>query len=145
MPAFYHGSMLVVWPHRLHCIATGEPKHASVSLFAHQRHSRVCVVLHILPLEPSNEHVPGHFCSSSKTAFIERSNNKDELKISKERFIGTSVIQYNPRLHTQRVGSFFSSTTPRRRRHFLHLSHSTQVALLEPVVCPKMEPPSRSS
>mmetsp|Transcript_10336 Transcript_10336/g.29468 ORF Transcript_10336/g.29468 Transcript_10336/m.29468 type:complete len:309 (-) Transcript_10336:471-1397(-) len=41
-------------------------------------------------------------------------------------------------------GSFFSSTTPRKRRHFLHLSHSTHVALLWPVVWPKMDPSSLS-
>mmetsp|Transcript_45704 Transcript_45704/g.111367 ORF Transcript_45704/g.111367 Transcript_45704/m.111367 type:complete len:223 (+) Transcript_45704:322-990(+) len=41
-------------------------------------------------------------------------------------------------------GSFRSSTTPRRRLHFLHLSHSTQVELLAPVVWPKILPSSRS-
>mmetsp|Transcript_30597 Transcript_30597/g.45269 ORF Transcript_30597/g.45269 Transcript_30597/m.45269 type:complete len:217 (-) Transcript_30597:1305-1955(-) len=42
-------------------------------------------------------------------------------------------------------GNFLASTTPRRRLHFLHLSHSTQVALDEPVVCPKIDPSSSPS
>merc|ERR1719253_1201041 len=39
----------------------------------------------------------------------------------------------------QREGSLRASTTPRSRRHFLQRSHSTQVALLAPVVSPKIE------
>mmetsp|Transcript_20816 Transcript_20816/g.42847 ORF Transcript_20816/g.42847 Transcript_20816/m.42847 type:complete len:315 (-) Transcript_20816:856-1800(-) len=42
------------------------------------------------------------------------------------------------------LGSLLWSTTPRRRLHFLHLSHSTQVELEAPVVWPKMLPSSRS-